>query len=75
MLIHYTQQLDSVEKGDSQEADEMAMEEDEEVDKVIRRMRSYDRDSKDHLDDLDPYSDEEGEEEPEFLYDPANDDL
>ncbi|XP_056008634.1 pre-rRNA 2'-O-ribose RNA methyltransferase FTSJ3-like [Ostrea edulis] len=68
-------QLDSVEKGDSQEADEMAMEEDEEVDKVIRRMRSYDRDSKDHLDDLDPYSDEEGEEEPEFLYDPANDDL
>ncbi|XP_061189741.1 pre-rRNA 2'-O-ribose RNA methyltransferase FTSJ3-like [Saccostrea echinata] len=68
-------QLASVEKGDSQEADELAMEENEEVEEVVRKMRSYDRDSKEHLDDLDLYSDEEGEEEPEFLYDSAEDDL
>lgn len=68
-------QLDSVEKGDSQEADELAMEEEEEVDRVIMKMKSYDRNSKDHLDDLDPYSDEEGEEEPEFMYDSAEDDI
>lgn len=51
------------------------MEEDEEVDRVIMKMKSYDRDSKDHLDDLDLYSDEEGEEEPEFMYDSAEDDM
>lgn len=63
-----------MEKGDSQEADELAMEEEEEVDRVIMKMKSYDRNSKDHLDDLDPYSDE-GEEEPEFMYDSAEDDM
>ena len=67
--------MDSVEKGDSQEADELAMEEEEEVDRVLNRMKSYDRDSKDHLNDLEPYSDEEGQEEPEFMYDSAEDDL
>lgn len=64
-----------MEKGDSQEADELAMEEEEEVDRVIMKMKSYDKNSKDHLDDLDPYSDEEGEEEPEFMYDSAEDDM
>lgn len=64
-----------MEKGDSQEADELAMEEEEEVDRVLNRMKSYDRDSKDHLNDLEPYSDEEGQEEPEFMYDSAEDDL
>lgn len=64
-----------MEKGDSQEADELAMEEEEEVDRVIMKMKSYDRNSKDHLDDLDPYSDEEGEVEPEFMYDSAEDDM
>ena len=64
-----------MEKGDSQEADELAMEEEVEVDRVLNRMKSYDRDSKDHLNDLEPYSDEEGQEEPEFMYDSAEDDL
>ena len=64
-----------MEKGDSQEADELAMEEEEEVDRVLNRMKSYERDSKDHLNDLEPYSDEEGQEEPEFMYDSAEDDL
>lgn len=75
LYVYFVQQLDSVEKGDSQEADELAMEEEEEVDRVLNRMKSYDRDSKDHLNDLEPYSDEEGQEEPEFMYDSAEDDL
>lgn len=51
------------------------MEEEEEVDRVIMKMKLYDRNSKDYLDDFDLYFDEEGEEELEFMYDLVEDDM
>ncbi|PVD31320.1 hypothetical protein C0Q70_06732 [Pomacea canaliculata] len=68
--IRNQQQLDQVQEGDLSFMDKDILEEEEEEEesaqKKQRLMAAYDRASKDHLDDGDYSSGEEGEEEPEF---------